>query len=116
MPTPADRARDAIASAKRQVDVVRRDVAELSAAHDANDPQRWGRAKQALGEALSQAERVLDTARGRRSDASPEAKAQLEAAATELAVAATSMHDALPPKGYVAIAHETELLDAIRRA
>jgi hypothetical protein len=112
--SPADRARDAVASATHKLTLVREAVAELTAAHDANDLPRWNHAHKAVEAALVQANRRFQQTRTQLTGASPETTSTFEAATCELATATERTHTAEPPKGYVQVALEAELLAALR--
>jgi hypothetical protein len=111
--TPVDRARDLASSAKRQLTFVESALTELTAAHAANNLPRWKHARARLDVALAQADRRLDQLRSR---ASKEAEtiAALESATRELAAETERAHVAEPPKGYVVVEREDELLASLR--
>src|ERR1700761_6198138 len=98
--TPAERARDSITLALRDVDAVGRSLDSLKQTVDANDPAAWHEQKAALDRDLAIARKHVDAARTSATDADPAARAELDRAEASLveqtSVAATFT---TPPRG-----------------
>jgi len=113
---PEDRARQAVTFAAREVDAAEQQRVEVVDAHGANDLGAWRIARDKLGGAVKTATQAVEKARALDKGAAPASGAQLEGLEHRLGVVTsslTSLDD--PPKGYVEVALEADLLTAIRR-
>jgi hypothetical protein len=113
-PTPQDRARDAVAIATRETRLVHAALEQLNATHAANDLARWREARRDVDRAIVHATRRLDQTRGQLREATPEVVTTFERATRELAQDSDRAQTAEPPKGYVQVAREDELLATLR--
>ena len=105
-PTPAERARDAVATVTWRLSSVKHASAELAAATNANDPKRWLNAKRELDAALFQAQRAIERTKLRIDGATAETLASFEAMTSTLADQAEAARVAERPTGYTALANE----------
>ncbi|HEX4455400.1 MAG TPA: hypothetical protein VH143_31290 [Kofleriaceae bacterium] len=109
--TPAEKSRDAIISAARDVAHLATVIDDLKRATEANDPADWGARKQALDHELTSARKHLDQARQLKGDADSSAKAELAQAETTFAKhaeAAAAFKE--PPRGWNRVSREDEIL------
>ena len=111
--TPAEKAQDAIVLFARETGCVRKTLDDVREAHAANDLDRWTQSRGRVASMFVGAQRSLDRARARSSDATPDALARLAAAENELEQLRHilgSLGEA--PTGFTAVAEETEILAA----
>ncbi len=109
--SPADLAREAVASLGHSTVTVAQGVEALRAALAANDLGRWTAAREQLDQILGNAARSSERARARTSDAGPDASQELAIAETrlrELRATADTLH--VPPLGFEPISRETDLV------
>lgn len=115
-PTPAERARDAVATVTWRLSSVKHASAELAAATNANDPKRWLTAKRELDAVLFQAQRAIERTKLSLDGATAETLASFEAMTSTLAAQAEAASVAERPTGYTAVANEALLIAAFREA
>lgn len=111
--TPAEQAQDAIVFFARETGSARTTLEEVHEAHAANDLDRWTQTRGRVESMLVRAQRSLDRARARSSDATPDALARLAAAENELEQLRQSVGSlGEAPTGFAAVSEETEILAA----
>ncbi|HEY0253852.1 MAG TPA: hypothetical protein VGC41_20120, partial [Kofleriaceae bacterium] len=113
MPTPAQRAHDAVSAASRSLGQVQKALETLEAARSANDLARWHEEKTKVDRAMIAAERAVTRTEPQASAADDTDRQAFELTKSEIVAAKALLAFVEPPKGYAVIVEENALLATI---